>query len=825
MLSLRLTISNLKKKKEASIILCLFILCSVMFLNLGTSVNSQAQQIYYDKCEIHNAPHFIAPCNTSTYRTEFETFIQSYPGVISFEKEETLYMTTTQNNKNNLELGAYFFNLDNDRNIEPFTLVEEDTSIPRDSAIYVPIQLKHENVLLGDTYTLTYKGSDYSFQVAGYFESTYYCNTNCGFYKYYLPSEVYERIVADIGHAYLLSARFEGTESEVSAQSAALKAAFLKDTSYTLAQEYILQEALAYDDMKECSLSNIQLGVLLLCSVAFLICIVVLIVILNNIRESMEESMVSIGVLESLGYTSRQIMNSYCLEFLPLAVIGSLFGTLASYLATPLLRSVLSGICGFEWILYLHLGEDIFCSIAVILAIYLTSYFAVRRLHHLPPVDALNHRSKKQSTHKTLLPLHKGFSSINLSLAVKNLFTHGKSNLVYTVIVAIGSFTIGITLVLFFNFSLDHDKLLKSTGIELSDLQVTVTAGTDVEKFAEELQNYDEVRKVNLCEMNTLLKYKDESIKTIVTEHFENLEVVTPFTGSYPENENEVVISYMLSKNSGKGVGDSITLSYQGYERNYLISGIYSSMNGDMVLMSLSGFRELDPVFQIGAIDVYLNSGISSAEFKETLQSIYKVSVDNESSSVAEQRIANLLADYGITSASFSIWQDGVEIYSGDSSAFRISQIEDLKSFASGQMDSYANMLSSLVIIIFLTTVLIIACILRITLKSAIQKNRLEYGVLKSMGYTSGDIIKQLSVSYLITSVIGSILGALLADIGAAPLFQLLYRAMGVSRMEITSHPVYMAIYSILLGFILYLSSILISRRVRKITAYELLTE
>jgi putative ABC transport system permease protein len=128
-------------------------------------------------------------------------------------------MSTTKNNINSLKLGASIFNLDKSREIAPLIPIEEDTSIPKNKAIYVPIMLKSYNLSVGDNYELTYKGKTYSFIVAGFFETNYYGTVSSGYLKYYLPNESYETLYSDVGRATILSARFKAADEDIESVS------------------------------------------------------------------------------------------------------------------------------------------------------------------------------------------------------------------------------------------------------------------------------------------------------------------------------------------------------------------------------------------------------------------------------------------------------------------------------------------------------------------------------------------------------------------------------------------------------------------------------
>lgn len=825
MLSLRLAIFAMKKKKEACILLMFFVLLAVMFLDIGLSFFKKANQKFYETTLQLNEAHFIVPCTVKAYKDEYADYIRNWSGVSEFEKEEVVYMPVTKNNCNRLELGAFFFNQDAKRKIAPLIIVEEDKNVPVEKSIYVPIQLKNENVSLGKEYSLTYRGTTYHFLVAGFFETTTYNNLNSGFYKYFVPDTTYKKLSGEIGEAYVLSARFVGEEEDIIGSADKLKQSFLNDTTYASDTQNVQMSAMSYEEMQVKGVMNLFIGIAILFAVAILISMVVIFVVMNYIREDINKSMDMIGTLQALGYSIKQIMAVYILEYTVLGIGGGILGVAFSYLTGMAMSPYLTGLCGFRWTSFYHPVEDILSFVILLILITFVGILAVRKIYTLTPVEALGQRNGSKKGYVCHFPLQNGNLPLNLHIAVKNILIYLRSNIVYGLIVAIGSFAIGVTFIVFLNFSTHTDVLLSVVGYELADLQVKVSKGCDTEAFSKELLNDKEVRKTNISAMGEYVKYKNETIKTLIEDDFSKLEYCNPYSGGVPQTENEVLISSLLSQTSGKKTGDSIVLSANGMEKEYLVSGIFSSTNGFVVYMNESGIQKLYPDFQFNCVDVYLKEDVSPKEFEKKLQSTYKVSGENDSTSVAEQKIARLLADYGVSSVSYSIWKDGVEICSGNSSAFQIFEITDLKSYAKAQIESYSKSLSLIVLVVFFTMLAIVGGVLHVTTKSEILKNRKEYGILKALGFTTKNIIEQVSLRFFITTILGSLTGALMSFLVAPKMFGILFELMGVTQIHMNGYPLVLLLYSVILSMLLYLVTRTTCRRIRKITTYDLMSE
>jgi putative ABC transport system permease protein len=845
MLITRLSLANLKKKKGVALTLIIFMLLATALLNTGLTLVNKMESIYEQKEKEINGAQFIAMSGANTYKTDFEEFLLGDSRIALAEKEEVIFMPTTKNNRNSLELGSVLFSLDNAREIAPLIPIENDTTIPRDKAIYVPIMLKSYNLSVGDAYDITYKGKTYSFIVAGFFETTYYGTVSSGYLKYFLPAESYEALYSDIGRAIILSARFKTADNDISSVSEAFTDEFKNAADKLYNTENPFLSYLNSATIKADYMSFISIIGAILIAFSLVVCIIIMTVIYNRVAESIDECMQNIGVLGSLGYTTKQIMTSFVLEFVLLSIAGGVSGIILSYVIAPILSDYLL-YYGIIWNSGIHLSADFLCFGILVISICCTAFLGALRIIKLPPVRALHKGSNNHQFRKNRCPLHKGIGSIHFRLGLKDIFSNVKSNASFTLIVAGGLFAIGLGMVMYMNFAIDSSALFKMTGFEMSDLQISVTSHTDTKEFSEELLAMEEVRKTNLSDLTTA-RLENHEVQVTVSDNFDAMETLSTYEGTLPLYENEIAITGVMSMKIHKGIGDTVKVTAGGRTQAYCITGIYQSSNngGYMTILPLSGIRKIRPLYKIGQIDIYLNEGVEKELFKEKLRSIYKVAVkegqeteETESNTgtsenkkyanaakTADEKIAKLLADYGVNSISYTVMLNGEIILSGDSSAYKINEITDLNDYARGQLDSMGSMISGLVTIIIVIIFLIIGGILSITIKTMIRKKSSEYGIYKAMGYTTKDLVKQLSLNFVITSFIGTILGSIVTILFSNKILQLLFIKMGFTRLTLSVNFTAILILAGCMMLFIYLLALIKAYKIKHITAYDLLTE
>ena len=101
-----------------------------------------------------------------------------------------------------------------------------------------------------------------------------------------------------------------------------------------------------------------------------------LFLILHKISKDMEEQMVQIGVLEALGYTSRELSLSYISEYVLTGGIGAVIGGIAAAAFSPVMDSLTRGMINRD----VHTNVNILRIIIVVIAIIaLVTLFALSR--------------------------------------------------------------------------------------------------------------------------------------------------------------------------------------------------------------------------------------------------------------------------------------------------------------------------------------------------------------------------------------------------------------------------------------------------------------
>ena len=115
--------------------------------------------------------------------------------------------------------------------------------------------------------------------------------------------------------------------------------------------------------------------------------------------------------------------------------------------------------------------------------------------------------------------------------------------------------------------------------------------------------------------------------------------------------------------------------------------------------------------------------------------------------------------------------------------------------------------------------------ILYLVIKTMILKRKREFGILKATGYTTLQLMTQIALSFVPIVIAGVIMGGVLGCLYTNSLLTLLLSGAGIHNVKFIVKIPPIVMLCIGLVVLAYLVSMLISRRIKWISAYGLITE
>lgn len=270
------------------------------------------------------------------------------------------------------------------------------------------------------------------------------------------------------------------------------------------------------------------------------------------------------------------------------------------------------------------------CLISLLVTLILITLAAVTasfKIRKLTPVAALRKGLQTFCYDRNFFPLGKGRSGVVSRLALKNSIADYRRNTATITAIAMGTFAVSLSAVLYANFGYDTSAVAKMAGIEVANVQVTPLPHTDILSLQTQLGQLPGVRKTNLSAIY-MAAIEEEDIFWVITGDFSKTEQLTLTEGSFPQYGNEVTLSSGLMRKLGKETGDTVSVTLDGITKDYLITGVFigTNNNGKEGLMSLEGMKRLDPYFRLSNIDIYLEEDSMRQDFIDMLTSDYGVS-------------------------------------------------------------------------------------------------------------------------------------------------------------------------------------------------------
>lgn len=769
---------NLKRnKREAAAIVFLTLVTAFLMATFAVSITQISSA--FDRCfEETGSADLILLFQADKYRDIYRDILEEEYHVADVRESSVLVGVSASTISKKGESTGYniiFADESTERKIENFkklNALPDDEIEKLSHPIWLPQYFEiTAGYAPGDTFTFVSGGRDYPFTIAGFYSTGFYNSSR----------HMLKCVITD-DDMVLLSAVYEeyrliafDTEKEFSYEEYYEKCAARSNESVSSIVIFFDKDS---EKWSETNFLNVFLYMSVFLSIVTLIA--ALFLILHKISKDMEEQMVQIGVLEALGYTSRELSLSYICEYILTGGIGAIIGGITAAAFSPVMDTLTRGMINRD----VHTDVDILRILIVVISIIaLVTLFALSRaarVKKLPPVVAFRKGIKTHHFGKNILPLEKMRHSINIRLACKGIFNDLHSNIGTGICIIAAGVAVMFSVYTFDFFKSGYNGLLGVMGMEIPDISMTMMSGVDGEKFCDEIRNFPEVEKVLLSRAifnKVEIKGSNQSSTVISYSDFSLTDNIHPKTGRFPEYDNEIMISAKREETENRHVGDSIILKGDVCEKSYIITGIVSAMNNDSmsVYMTEDGYRRIRPNDRPNTVEITLKNEEDRPAFMDKLTALYGASakdtayahsvqgsLEERIRAKADEKMAVLISQYGVTDIDYAI-RIGDTIISGNSSRFVIKDISSVKDLAKSQMESIAAVTKTFSFWAVIFIAVVVAVILGIIAATAVKRQRRELGIMKSMGYTSRDLMIQLTLRILPVTIISSCIATVLA--------------------------------------------------------------
>ena len=461
--------------------------------------------------------------------------------------------------------------------------------------------------------------------------------------------------------------------------------------------------------------------------------IVSLFIIGFSISDAILSNYKTIGVIKSIGFTSREIIGAYVLQYGILSFVSIIPGLIVS--------SILSRIIIESSLSFLKVGDQLgnvqgfthslFIGVTILILVIITAFFYSNKARNVEPVQAIRYGMSESESSKVTMRLKNSNRilrfmglPIQMQIGIINLSKNRKSSILIILLTTLTSAVLVFGFVLLNSIS-SIKQTASSWGYDSSNIAVTVFnesafSKEDFEKnllYDSRIKNFGwggELTGVIPSEGNLPLNININVIEGSYDDlGYENV------LGRNPHNKNEMAIGINIARTLNKDIGDVMGIYIEGKKHTLLITGIYQSIAN----MSFSA-RITTDVVKVNNPE-YKVTEIILINLRDITQSSLVVSELNEKykesiSAVTQQTLLD------------SVFKEAVRVL---------------------------IMPLSVMGILFITvTFIIIYSVSRIN----IRKESSTYGIYKSVGMTSNKIRWSITSGIFILSTLGGLFGVLL---------------------------------------------------------------
>ena len=669
------------------------------------------------------------------------------------------------------------------RKLDRMEVITEDQSVTG-SYIYLPYQFyTGGGIKLKDTFEFAVEGVKYSFTVKGFTAVTYGGCNNTAMYTFVVDDDTYNRIFERDGKTA------EGIMIIYDLKEGVSNGGFrirnrnelLKINPNAIVTGYAIDNVLS---------SRTFIGLILAVSflvITTMVVAAVAMMLANCISNYIKENMKTLGALKAIGYTGKDIKGSLILWFFLIAVFASVAGILSAYLSMPLFAGIVVGQMGLPYQISFNLLATLIPVAFIIVFTLIVTAACASRIMKIHPIVALREGVESHNFKKNHVALSKSSLSINASLAMKTFFGNMKQNVITFFVLGFMIFCCVISLLLYENFSRKPKLDILATEICAG----VVTSDYDTrEEVLDYLENRSDIKNVReIINMNVYYNDEESLFCYIVKDLSKMNNTNLCYKGRLPEFDNEIAVSGSFAKAYGFDIGDEIKIDYGDNSFNYLITGFIQTTNN-------SG-REA--IFSYKAADHIMDI--------DTIPGWYWFDLVNESDDVNENidEVNKILEECE------------------DKYGNHIISTMNFYKMIGGAMTTFQGISIMMLVIMCSISVVVIALILFLLIKSLVYHKRKDYGIYKALGYTSGSLMLQTALSFMPAVIASAIVFSIVSYNVANPYISLFMRSFGLMKCDFAIPVPGVVAIGAGLTVVSFLLALLQTRRIRKIEAYNML--
>ena len=656
--------------------------------------------------------------------------------------------------------------------------------------VVIPVSLSSA-YRIGDMMELKIGDNVYLLKVAGFNEDNIYCSPmNLGTYLIFVSEREYNTIEFENPQKAPECKLIKTNLSKKAKNSGKDANAYCDDLFNEFNDWYIAycrkhpgynlysMNFLPAELMKTASLILPLIFIAIVLMFAVVMFVIAMVIIHFSVKNFIMLNMRNTGIMEASGYTVRELVMILLFQLLLVAGLGCAAGIALGAVAMGPAGAIILATLGLSWNQTTDpvIAASVFGGICLVVT--LVTLVLGREYSKTTVLSALHGGNSASRNRRNTFSFEHTHLPISLTLACKDTFGKFTSRLGTVFIMAILAISTIMGFGMVDSYTRDDAALLSLAG--MFDCDAVVDGSETMMKNVAAMNTVKSVYGDTWYAFNYTVGKRVASITTRAFTDTSEIVGGSILEGGWPTKENEIMLASAAADTLGAKLGDTVTIKNSGKEESFRVCGLCQTMNnmGMMAYITIEGYERVAPPVSEYTIWVILRSGKTFADFREEFEDAYP---DVE---VTDYREA-ARSTTGVVSAG---------------------------------MKAVAVFIATL-------TIMIVAFVESLIVRAQITKEWRNLGVSKALGFTSGQLIRQVMLSNMPAILIGVTVGLILSPGVCANLMKSAFAIFGFRKAVFNVLPTsYLLTALIIIGIAMGTAGML-GGRIRTLEPVKMITE
>ena len=663
--------------------------------------------------------------------------------------------------------------------LENLTGIEEEPKALMDGDVYVsPAFCSMYDAQIGDELILEVGGAEEMahYTIKGYFEDPAAGTSMMGI----------KNVLMNEGDMRRLSEQVQkANEPSLSQNSSMLQVYRETDSSLSLGELQVLlnnqtdiQKYMLFSYPKTTImgfmliLQDIFSGFLILFVAVLLV--ITMIIIGHSISSSIEQDYVDMGILKAVGFTQMDLRLVQMLQYLAAILLGMIPGVPISSLIVKLINRMTVTATG----LIIPADMPVRSSLMVlgIVLLLLAGFICIKtvKIGRITPIRAI--RGGMEDVYfssRFRAPIHKSF--LSFYLAYRQLVAGMKQYISACLIAALLVFFLSLTVRIDVWLGPDGKGLMAAFGATAYDIGISCEDESRREEIDGFITSHAEVTGQYQLKMSRgSVNGREYLMYVSSAPSYYNL-----IEGRTCKYSNELVVTESVAKELNVYIGDTVEVSYDGRQEEFIISGIYQCAN-----------------------DMGANFGISKEGFTRLLG-------DGEEGFWTYYLLRDEVQEKELVSLLEENFGEQIEIDENDWSG----------------IESIIQAMSALERFMYLITMIFILITCSLTGSKILHKEQHDMGIYKSLGFVSGKLRFAFSLRFCVVALVGSVLGIAASAFLTDPMATAMLKMCGISRFSSSLNLFQMVLPAMIVSVLFLAFAYLTAGKVKRVEPGILIVE